>query len=210
MLIADARLSCMPNNNRYGKECLSRLRSPPQRRYTSPVGVCGAEPICSRLTDTQQIFLIGDHMKILVKCLSGLLVTALAGSAMAQATIAELGGVVGNVLVSTATGMASGVDKQRLASGTVLTTTASGAAIVAFDNGCKVELKANQRLEVKAGLSCDALALLVTAAPAAGAIGAGTAMTVGGLSGTTLALVGVGVAAGGYAIYRNNRNSSPN
>lgn len=150
-------------------------------------------------------------MKTLVKCLSGLLVTAMASSAFAQATIAELSGITGSVLVSNATGMASGANKQRVASGTYVMTTASGAATITFDNGCIVALKANERLEVKEGLPCSALMAAVEAVVPVAAAGAGmgAAGTIGGFSATTV-LIGAGVAAGGYAIYRNNRNSSPN
>jgi len=154
-------------------------------------------------------------MKTLVKCVGVLFAMTATAAALGQATIAELRGISGNVLVSTATGMASGTDKQRLSAGTVVTTTATGGATIAFDSSaCVVTLKPNERLEVQPGMSCSALLAAVQLVPAAGAIGGGMAAAGGGsllaAGSGPLLIGGAFVAAGGYAIYRNNRNSSPN
>lgn len=129
-------------------------------------------------------------------------------SAFAQGgPTAELKNVQGNVLVSTAQGASAGATGQQIPDKSLVTTTSNGTVDVVTSRGCTVSLKPNERLEVDVNKSCDALAALITAAPGAVALGAGG---VAGLSGTTLAVVGVGVAGAAILIARNNRNSSPN
>ena len=135
------------------------------------------------------------------------IILAASTSAFAQ-PMAQLKKVEGNVLVSTAQGAVAGVNDLAVPDKSLVTTTSNGSVDVVTPKGCTITLKPNQRLEVDVDKSCDALALLVTSAPGAVALGAGGA--VAGLSGTTIA-VGLGVAVGvGLLIARNNRNSSPN
>lgn len=152
-----------------------------------------------------------------------LIATAMAAAASAQPgsaacdspasakgdTVAELRDVQGNVLVSDAAGMTSGVDKQRIKNAVRVTTTARAAAVVAFDCGCEVRLKENERLDVELPKACPALLAAVQAVPVGVALGAVPAVT-GGISTTTGALIGTTVGVGAYLLYRNNRNVSPN
>jgi hypothetical protein len=121
---------------------------------------------------------------------------------------AELRDVTGNVLVSTKDGMSAAVDKQTVGDKSRVTTTSRASVTVAFACGCEVKLKENERIDIETPSTCAVLLASVTAVPVVAAIGAATA-TVGTISSTT-ALVGVGVGVGGYLIYRNNRNQSPN
>jgi len=123
-------------------------------------------------------------------------------------TVAELRDVQGNVLVSDAAGMTSGVDKQRLKNAVRVTTTARAGTLVAFDCGCEVRLKENERLDVELPKACPALVAAVQAVPVGVALGAVPA--VGGISTTTGALIATTVGVGAYLLYRNNRNVSPN
>ncbi len=120
---------------------------------------------------------------------------------------AELRDVTGNVLLSTKDGMSAAVEKQTVAGGSRVTTTSRASVTVAFACGCDVKLKENERLDIEGPSTCAVLLASVTAVPVV-AIGAATA-SAGAFSGTT-ALIGVGVGVGGYLIYRNNRNQSPN
>jgi hypothetical protein len=124
-------------------------------------------------------------------------------------TIAELRDVQGNVLVSDAAGMSSGVDKQRLKNMVRVTTTARAGVTVAFDCGCDVKLKENERLDVEASRACSSLLAAVQAVPVGAPIGA-VVPAAGGISTSTGALIATTVGVGAYLLYRNNRNVSPN
>lgn len=153
--------------------------------------------------------------------LAGLLL-ALAASAQSAApvcndpeyakrdTVAELREVQGNVLVSDAAGMSSGVDKQRLKNMVRVTTTSRASSVVVFDCGCEVRLKENERLDVQTPSTCAGLLAAVQTVPIGAPIGAVAAPAAGGISTTTGALVATGVGVGAYLLYRNNRNVSPN
>lgn len=126
-------------------------------------------------------------------------------------TVAQLRDLVGNVLVSDKAGMGSATDKQRVGNNVRVMTTSQASVVVAFDCGCNVTLKPNERLDVVAGQSCAAALAAVSpvatnVALGAGAAGAGTGA---GLSVPVVA-GGVAVGVGGYLVYRNNRNVSPN
>jgi hypothetical protein len=88
----------------------------------------------------------------------------------AQAGVAQLKQLNGNVLVSRDTGMTAGAELLKVANGTRVITTANSAVVVVFDNGCEVRMKENQRLDVESDKPCAALvpANLAVAAPAAG------------------------------------------
>jgi len=155
-----------------------------------------------------------------VACFAGLILAAVASAQGARPacddsdfakrdTVAELREVQGNVLVSDAAGMTSGVDKQRLKNHVRITTTSRAATVVAFDCGCDVRLKENERLDVETPRTCEALLAAVQAVPIGAPIGAVPAAA-GGVSATTGALIATGVGVGAYLIYRNNRNVSPN
>jgi len=91
-----------------------------------------------------------------------------ASGAWAQQEVAKLKQVTGNVLVSGQTGLATGSEAQPLANGVRIITTANSTVTVVFANGCEVNLKENQRLDVESDKPCAALvaqALGATPAP---------------------------------------------
>ena len=124
-------------------------------------------------------------------------------------TVAALRDVQGNVLVSDKNGMASASAGQRIGSGVRVTTTAKASALIAFDSGCMVQLKENERIDVESPRSCAELLAAVTSAAPALVIGAPVA-TATATSSYVAPLVGGAAGVGGYLLYRNNRNSSPN
>ena len=160
-------------------------------------------------------------MHTLSKWMFGLVAAVMTSGAMAQAgrlacddpesmkreTIATLAEVRGNVLVSDTNGMASAVDNQRIKNLVRVTTTSRASVLISFDCGCDVRLKENERLDVEGAKQCPALLAAVQAVPIGAPIGA-VAVASGSTIPTALILTGVGV--GGYLIYRNNRNVSPN
>ena len=122
-------------------------------------------------------------------------------------TIASLAEVQGNVLVSDAAGLSSAVNNQRIKNLVRVTTTSRASVLISFDCGCDVRLKENERLDVEGAKQCPALLAAVQAVPVGTPIGAVAAAS--GPSIPTAALL-TGAAVGGYLIYRNNRNVSPN
>ena len=150
-------------------------------------------------------------MRSVIPAILGSFAMAFSVNALGQSSSscdgAELRDVTGNVLVSTKDGMSAAVDKQTVAGGSRVTTTSRASVTVAFTCGCDVKLKENERIDIEGPSACAALLASVTAVPIV-AIGAATA-SAGAFSGTT-ALIGVGVGVGGYLVYRNNRNQSPN
>lgn len=153
-------------------------------------------------------------MRTLLRCCT---LAAMIGVAPSQAqepprTVAQLKDVHGNVLVSKESGLASGDEGLRLTPGTRVITTANADAIVAYDNGCEVRLKENQRFEVKEGEPCAVLiaqASSILAEPAGAALAASA--TGGALFAATLpplagALVGLGILQG----ERDKQAVSPN
>jgi hypothetical protein len=103
-------------------------------------------------------------MKIDAKrTLLALAATLAAAQAHAQDNngIAKLVDLHGNVLVSRATGLAAGTDSERLMDGMRVITTSNSGVVVQFDNGCRVELKENQRFEVQRDKPCEALLVQV-------------------------------------------------
>ena len=145
-----------------------------------------------------------------------LIAMALAPCGFAQSsndTIAQLKDVRGNVLVSRETGLASGNEATRLLKGSRVITTANSEVTVAYDNGCDVKLKPNQRFEVDdracAELIARAESILsepagaLAATGSAGAIAAGSAIAV---SSATLPIAAAGGLAG-LAILQGQRES---
>jgi hypothetical protein len=126
--------------------------------------------------------------------------------------VAVLKRVKGNVLVSQESGLASGDEARRLPAGTRVITTANAEATVAYDDGCEVALKPNQRFEVQVGKPCKELiaqAASILAEPAGMAV-AGAA---GGFVGFAATLPAVGGGVVGVAIIqalRQNQSVSPN
>lgn len=146
--------------------------------------------------------------------ITAIVFAALASNSFAQTatsapTIAALSGVQGNVLVSDAVGMASAVDKQRIKDNVRVTTTSRAAVTITFDNGCVVELKENERIDVDGSKSCPVLLAAVQAVPIGAPIGAAVAAAPG-IGGGTTALLLAGAGLGGFLIFRNNQNVSPN
>jgi hypothetical protein len=123
-------------------------------------------------------------------------------------SIAALSDVQGNVLVSDKDGVSSAVNGRRLANKVRVTTTSSAGVVVAFDCGCIVNLKENQRIDVELPRGCSALLAAVQAVPMTVALGS-AAPVAAGASTTGLLTVGA-VGVGGYALLRRNRNVSPN
>ena len=124
----------------------------------------------------------------------------------AQTTVAELRDVQGNVLVSDPTGMASASNGQRVKNKVRVTTTMKAGVLVAFDCGCNVLLKDNQRLDIDLPSSCPALLAAVANAAQDVALGALPAQA----AGTAAPLIAGAVGTGAYLLYRNNRNVGPN
>ena len=151
-------------------------------------------------------------MRNVITVILGSVAMAFSISALAQSSSscdgAELRDVTGNVLVSTKDGMIAGIEKQIVANKTRVTTTSRASVTIVFDCGCDVKLKENERIDIENPSTCAALLASVTAVPGATALGAATA-SAGALTSTN-ALIAVGVGVGGYLIYRNNRNQSPN
>ena len=161
-------------------------------------------------------------MKTLSKWASGLVASMLAAGVMAQAprvacddpeymkrdTIATLAEVQGNVLVSDAVGMSSATENQRIKNTVRVTTTSRASVLISFDCGCDVRLKENERLDVEGPRQCPALLAAVQAVPLGAPIGAVAVSSGSGFPTTALLVAGAGL--GGYLIYRNNRNVSPN
>jgi hypothetical protein len=143
----------------------------------------------------------GDHMTTKMNArwaaaLIGCAATLLAPGAGAQQpapsrdSVAELRDLKGNVLVSRESGLTAGSESQQLANGTRVITTANSEVVVVFDNGCRVHLRENQRLDVDSRKPCAALVVqslpvAVAAAPVAGhvvpaLIGIGILLDTGG------------------------------
>jgi hypothetical protein len=146
----------------------------------------------------------------------GALLAGPAHAQQAQATVAKLKDVQGNVLVSQGDAMVAGAADQRLSLGTRVVTTAGGKATISYDVGCDVTLPPNSRFTVRVG-ECALLAKEVVAlGPAEGAIGggAGTVAAGGAAAGGDVQLfMGVvGATALGYGAYETFRKTtvSPN
>jgi hypothetical protein len=123
-------------------------------------------------------------------------------------TIAELKDLKGNVLVSDKAGVSTAVPGQRVINKSRVTTASQAEVIVAFDCGCDVRLKENERLDIDVPRACSGLLAAVQAVPTAVALGA-TAPAAATLTTTGILTVGA-VGVGGYLLYRRNRNVSPN
>jgi hypothetical protein len=122
----------------------------------------------------------------------------------AAAPAARLASVDGPVLVNQGGGFAPVTEATVLHPGDRLLSLRGAHAHLIYANGCAVSLKANAMLtvaEMAHGASCKVANSLVSdtdftgdVAPAVGAVG--LASTAGGLSTTTLVVVGVGVVTG--------------
>ena len=89
--------------------------------------------------------------------LAALLACADVGAQQQQTAVARLKSVTGNVLVSRESGLATGAEAQRITNGSRVITTANSTVIVHFDDGCEVQLKENERLEVDSNKPCAAM-----------------------------------------------------
>lgn len=123
--------------------------------------------------------------------------------------VAELRKVEGNVLVSDAVGMTSGVEKQPLKNNMRVTTTSRASVTVSYRCGCDVNLKENERVDIAAPNTCAALIAAVQAVPVGVALGA-VAPVAGGLTAGTGALIATTVGVGAFILFRRDRNVSPN
>lgn len=136
--------------------------------------------------------------------------------------VALLKSVEGNVLVSQASGLSSGDEAARLPEGSRVITTANSKAVVRYDDGCEVELKPNQRLEIDIDKPCKeriVQAHSILLEPGGMALAAGSAGATGGaaaaiLGGSVATSAGLGVAGlTGMAALANARQenaASPN
>jgi hypothetical protein len=125
--------------------------------------------------------------------------------------VASLKNVRGNVLVSKESGLASGDEALRLTEGTRVITTANSEAVVAYDNGCEVHLKENQRFEVETGKPCAALiaqAQSILLEPAGAAVATGAA-GLAAYAATLPALGGGLVGLGVLQTLRDKQSVSP-
>ena len=125
-------------------------------------------------------------------------------AATPQEPVAKLKALKGNVLVSRESALVAGTEAMPLVPGTRIITTALSEVTVAYDDGCDVKLKENQRFEVETGKPCAALVAQSTVAPPPSAA---VGLPLVGL------LVPAGAAAGGIAAIRDardSRNVSPN
>jgi len=104
--------------------------------------------------------------------------------------------------------MASAISGQRVPNGVRITTTSKASVTVAFDCGCNVRLKENERIDAELPRSCAGLLAAVTGAAPATALGASAVTATAGPFSAPIIAGAVGV--GGYLLYRNGRNSSPN
>ncbi len=128
-----------------------------------------------------------------------------------QETVAALRDLQGNVLVSDKDGVVSATNGQRVANRSRVTTTSKAGVVVVFDCGCNVQLKENERLDLDIPRGCGALLASVQPVPVGVALGAVPVAPVAPAVVTTPGVVAVGgVGATGYALYRRNRNVSPN
>ena len=120
-----------------------------------------------------------------------------------QGGIAKLADVHGNVLVSRDTGLAAGSNAMRLMDGMRVITTSNSGVVVEYDNGCRVELKENQRTVVQRDKPCEALLLAVESVvqPAAAVAASGFGLV------TPYAIVPVAVL--GVAINEWNHGGPP-
>jgi hypothetical protein len=129
--------------------------------------------------------------------LLALAVSLAAAQPFAQQTqegIARLTDVHGNVLVSRDTGLAAGSNATRLMDGMRVITTSHSGAVVEYDDGCRVELKENQRVVIERDRPCAALLAAVESIvepSVALAAAPGLGLTPGTL--VQAGLVGVGV-----------------
>ena len=122
--------------------------------------------------------------------------------------VAELRKVEGNVLVSDAVGMTSGVENQPLKNNMRVTTTSRASVTVSYRCGCDVNLKENERVDIAAPNTCAALIAAVQSVPVGVALGA-VAPAVGLTTGTG-ALIATTVGVGAFILFRRDRNVSPN
>lgn len=136
-------------------------------------------------------------------------------------TVARLRQVVGNVLVSQESGLASAEESLRLDDRSRVITTANAKAIVTYDDGCEVTLEPNQRLEIRTDKACaERIARAETifkepagmalAAAGTGVVGSATAAALAGVAGTgVLGTAGIGGLAA-LLIARHDSAVSPN
>ena len=116
--------------------------------------------------------------------------------------VAKLKDVHGNVLVSKESGLASGGEALRLTKGTRVITTANADVIVAYDDGCEVKLKENERFEVETGRPCAALIAQVQPILVEGA-----SVAASGVVGGFALLPGIGGVAVGIEIIQGGRHT---
>ena len=123
-----------------------------------------------------------------MNCLLAATVLSLAVQAQEnqERTIAKLVDLHGNVLVSRDAGLGSGSNELRLSEGTRVITTAKSEVIVEYDDGCRVQLKENQRFEVERGKPC---ALLLAQDIIAAPIAANNAAALGFVAGAVVMLL---------------------
>jgi hypothetical protein len=127
------------------------------------------------------------------------LVTLSAASALAAPAqpVAKLVNIKGKVLIHNGTNFVEAVPGQAIPSGFKVVTTKASSVTIAFDQGCKKELKENKLVTIGSGKDC-ATALLDQKEYVGSAVGVDTAANADGFSaaqiGATVLIVG-GVAA---------------
>jgi hypothetical protein len=134
---------------------------------------------------------------------------ALSVWAQAPAVVGKLSGVQGLVTIGAGDKLVNAVTGTPLMAGDRVITTSSGAATLAFDSGCVVDLKANESITVTSGADCKALLAAVAPVGAGAAVAATGAAAAGTSSYLVPALLGVGAIAA-IAASNSGSNSSPN
>jgi hypothetical protein len=150
----------------------------------------------------------GNIMKIIATVLATCLAIPASFAQEPQVGVARLKDVQGNVLVSRESGLGAGTEGMRLVKGVRVITTSKSGVIVAYDNGCDVKLKENERFEVETGKPCAALVSApqsILATPA----GATVAAAAGATAGYLALLPALGGAAAALAALRGRRESQP-
>ena len=135
---------------------------------------------------------------MLNKSLTLLGALALSAAAIAQANLGTVSNTQGLVTMSDGTTFATATAGSPVTDGMRFLTSTGGTVTLQLQNGCTINLQANQALTVQQSMSCAQLnAAIVNVVPAGGGTFAG-----GGLPGTTLAALGMGV--GILAIQNSN------
>lgn len=109
--------------------------------------------------------------------------------AQAPSTVAVAESVEGLVTVSQRNTLGNLVRDLTLFNGARIAATSTGAAVIKLDNGCRIELTANQAVTIDSRLDCKALiASVQSTGPGVGAVAAGNSAIVPAIAAGALAI----------------------